>query len=388
MGSPVHNIVVIGGSYVGKAAAQKLAEVVPPTHKVLLIEPHAHFHHIFTFPRFAVVPGHEHKAFIPYTNIFASTSNAHAIVRARVLAIHPDTHTLTIDRPWLGSTKVPYEYVVIATGTSLTPPSATNEEEKLPSVIYLRNHQDQIKRAKSILLAGGGAAGIQMATDIKEVYPDKEVTLVQSRERLMPKFDGQLHDLISARFRELGIKLVTGARVIIPAQGFPTQAHPIDVQLTNGTSIPTDFVILATGQKPNNDLVANLATKDKASLINPANGMIRVRATLQVDDERYDNIFAVGDIADTGAHKAARPGIAQAEVVVKNVMALIQDQKPQARFEVAPAAIHMTLGLTYNVVFGNPAPSEGRTEPRIVERHDGQEDMAVDNMWKRMGVTI
>jgi NADH dehydrogenase FAD-containing subunit len=36
-------------------------------------------------------------------------------------------------------------------------------------------------------------------------------------------------------------------------------------------------------------------------------GFIRTLKTLQINDPAYPNIFAVGDIADTGAHKAAKP---------------------------------------------------------------------------------
>jgi 2-polyprenyl-6-methoxyphenol hydroxylase-like FAD-dependent oxidoreductase len=59
--SALKNIIVVGGSYVGKATAQELAKIIPSTHRVLLIEPHSHFHHLFAFVRssafsFSVLP--------------------------------------------------------------------------------------------------------------------------------------------------------------------------------------------------------------------------------------------------------------------------------------------------------------------------------------------
>lgn len=56
MASAFKNIIVVGGSYVGKSTAQELAKVVPKTHRVLLIEPHSHFHHLFAFVRTASIP--------------------------------------------------------------------------------------------------------------------------------------------------------------------------------------------------------------------------------------------------------------------------------------------------------------------------------------------
>lgn len=35
----------------------------------MLVERNSHFTHLFAFPRYGVVPGLEHQAFIPYDNI-------------------------------------------------------------------------------------------------------------------------------------------------------------------------------------------------------------------------------------------------------------------------------------------------------------------------------
>lgn len=70
-----------------------------------------------------------------------------------------------------------------------------------------------------------------------------------------------------------------------------------------------------------------------------------MRPTLQFLDEKYPNLFAVGDIADTGTHKAARPGAAQAAVVAKNIQALIEGRSPDDKYTKGPRGIHLTLGL-------------------------------------------
>ncbi|KAF4277507.1 hypothetical protein KXV36_003499 [Aspergillus fumigatus] len=386
MATPLKNIIVVGGSYVGRATAQELARVIPETHRVLLIEPHSHFHHLFAFPRFAIVPGHEHKAFIPYTGIFSSVPrpSAHAVVQARVLSVSPQF--VTLDRQWQDSKQILYEYLAIATGTRLAEPAGMKSDDKVSSVQYLRNHQADIQRAKSILIVGGGAVGVQMATDLREYYPDKDVTLVQSRARVMPLFHEQLHELIKKRFDELGVRLIVGARASVPPEGFPTNGKPFDVELTNGSKVSTEFVILATGQRPNNDLLTSLTSSSSGSLINPDNGFIRVRPTLQLQDERFSNIFAVGDIADTGAQKAARPGSVQAGVVARNIQALIEGRRAEEEYVPPPAAIHLTLGMVSsilkedaglaeaywrqksNVIFRNPNTAEGQTEPWINEK--------------------
>ncbi|KAJ5808992.1 hypothetical protein N7474_010261, partial [Penicillium riverlandense] len=386
----LRNIIVVGGSFVGRTTAQELARVIPPTHRVLLAEPHSHFHHLFTFPRFAIVPGQEHKAFIPYSGIFSAVPNpaAHSVVQARVLSVKPQH--VELDREWRGSKEIAFDYIVLATGTRLAQPAGMKADDKISSVDYLQQHQAKVQRSQSIMIVGGGAVGVQMAADLKEYYPDKEVTVVQSRPRLMPNFHHQLHELIKERFDELGVRLITGSRVIIPSEGFPGNGGPFQVQLTNGTTESTDFVILATGQTPNNQMVADLtpSTSTTNSVVNPDNGFIRIRPTMQFMDENYPNMFAVGDIADTGAQKAARPGSAQAAVVAKNIQAMIEGKAASDTFVKGPGAIHLTLGMQYNVIFRNPNTAEGDNEPWINKKFDGQEDMNVEAMWQRLGVTV
>lgn len=261
------------------------------------------------------------------------------------MSVQP-TH-VELDHEWQGSKQVPFDYIVIATGTRLSKPAAMDDDDKASSVEYLQKHQGGVNRAQSILIVGGGAVGVQMATDLKEYYPEKEVTVVQSRPQVMPSFHSALHDLIKRRFDELGIRLITGSRVTVPPSGFPNDGSIFDVQLTNGNTESTQFVILATGQTPNNQLVADLKSSrpNGESVVNPDNGFIRVKPTMQFLDEQYSNFFAVGDIADTGAQKAARPGSAQAAVVAKNIQAFIEGRAAEDTFVKGPGAIHLTLGM-------------------------------------------
>lgn len=85
--------------------------------------------------------------------------------------------------------------------------------------------------------------GVQMATDIKEIYPEKNVTLIHSREQIMNKFHPQLDGIIKERCEELGIKLKLGSRVKLPAKGYPTDGSTFNVELMDGTSVSTDFAV-------------------------------------------------------------------------------------------------------------------------------------------------
>lgn len=120
------------------------------------------------------------------------------------------------------------------------------------------------------------------------------------------------------------------------------------MELKDGQKLSTNLAILATGQTPNNGFLSSLRSSSKDSLINPTNGFIRVLPTFQFQDPLYPNMFAIGDIADSGAHKAAKPGMGQASAAARNIVAMIEGKAPSETVVVAPPAIHLTLGLVRN----------------------------------------
>lgn len=132
---------------------------------------------------------------------------------------------------------------VLATGTKLIPPSTMPGSEKVDGVRYLLSHADQVVRSSKIVIIGAGAVGVQLATDLKELYPEKSVTLVHSRNQVMNRFHPKLHDIIMERCQELGIQTKLGSRVKLPPQGYPTDGSVFNVEFEDGSNIPADFAV-------------------------------------------------------------------------------------------------------------------------------------------------
>lgn len=84
---------------------------------------------------------------------------------------------------------------------------------------------------------------MQMAVDIKQLFPGKSVTLIHSRERVMNRFHHDLHSIVSKRCEELGIDMILGERVSLPDEGYPTDGSACTVKLRNGTEIVADLVV-------------------------------------------------------------------------------------------------------------------------------------------------
>lgn len=184
--------------------------------------------------------------------------------------------------------------------------------------------------------------------------------------------------------------------------------------LTNGGTITTEFVISATGQKANSELISSLPhSSPSESHVNPSNGCIRITPTMQLQDSKYPNIFVAGDIADTGGQKSVFAALDQVTAITNNVQALIKDEKPAATIAPFHPGIHISIGGKLSVTFHSPHPERPNPEvepeityyheyviasnppfclvfpklvPRIAnESNSGQDDMNIGFMWERLG---
>lgn len=81
-----------------------------------------------------------------------------------------------------------------------------------------------------------------MATDIATLFPDKEVTLIHSRQTVMPRFHPKLSEIVLAEFDKLGVKTVLGSRAKVPEGGFD-MTGPTVVETQDGRTVEADFVV-------------------------------------------------------------------------------------------------------------------------------------------------
>ncbi|KAI8800397.1 hypothetical protein BJ742DRAFT_686192 [Cladochytrium replicatum] len=415
MAARTANVVTIGGSYVGMNMAKELAANLPSSHRVVIVEANSHFNHLFSFPRFAVLSGHgEEKTFVPYTNLFSQhPPGSGKVVQAKALSVHPFEHHrpgspagyVLLDRAVAledgvdATDKLPFTHLVVATGTKLQKPWSMPGTEKKDGIKVLQESQEKVKNANKIVLVGGGAVGVQVAFDIKQLYPSKSVTVIHSRPHLMNKFHPDLSDLILERFEKEGIEVKLGSRVSIPSGGFPLirPGEYFKVELPNGDSVEADLVMLCTGQTPRSSLIGDLSPPSVTE-----SGFIRVRPSMQVfpgpstSDPTgllLERIYAVGDVADSGAFKTVRAAMGQVPVICANVVKSIANEAAGGTgtvssedvqiFTPGMAGIHLSLGLTESVKFGNPG-KEG-DKPWCKVDADGSLDGKVEKIWDRLG---
>jgi len=384
-------VAVLGASYGGIRTAQILASELPQDWRVVLIDRNSHFNHLYVLPRFAVVQGHEHKAFIPYQDILRNaspiSSSRHLFLHAQVISIDgPNRLTLSRSFPELGlGSEVEFDYMVYALGSHLPAPidlwgpvGDTQEKgevveeygvehrgTKVGGIDWLRRFRRRIEHASSVLVVGGGALGIQYATDIAEVFPDKPVTLLHSRKRLLPRFDEEMHDEILAFLSaSSNITTILGERLDLDWSSKSTTTNERIVRTSTGREIRAGLVLLCTGQTPNTSLLQSLLPSSIVEA-GPSKGMIKVNRYLQIgvpsiplnsnlsqlpfhegvmeeeveqeqegteQEELYiphSHMFAIGDAADAfGAINAGHNAYFQGEIAARNILQLISQSSP------------------------------------------------------------
>lgn len=241
------NVIIIGGSFSGLYLAQKLIQSLPTGHRVILIDKNSHFNYTFNFPRYSVLQGHEHLAFIPYDGIAKDApTGIYQHVRGLVTSVTKDTVTLETGEI------IPYAYLAIATGATQKPPAGLLATEAQEGCTELQDRQKSIMKAKNIAVIGGGAVGVELATDIKSYYPEKSVTLIHSRERLLPRFGGQLHEKVMDALQKLNIEVRLGERPKLPLKnekGESEQGNDQSLRFSDGKVVVYDLIVRIMEQR-------------------------------------------------------------------------------------------------------------------------------------------
>ncbi|RYP81240.1 hypothetical protein DL769_002070 [Monosporascus sp. CRB-8-3] len=391
------NVVVLGGSFAGIELVKRLAETLPTGFKVVWVEKNSHFNYSFNFPRFSVMTGHEHEAFIPYDGV-ARGAPAGIFRRIQDTAVGLTENQVLLE----SGDKIDYAYLAIATGSSQPLPVQVAATERIDACYELQGVQEIIKTSHKIAVVGGGAVGVELASDIKDFYPDKDVTLIHSHGQLMNRFGKRLGDYaLSALQDELKIRVLLNERPEMPATG--NMARSAALTFSDGHEEQFDLIVSAflffhvwspnkstyqigcTGQRPNSSILASLLP----SAISKENSRILVQPTLQVlttDAPRPDTpIFAFGDVADHCGPRMARAGWMQAGVVLDNILAMICGQTPSRTYTpnvFLEGAIKLTLGKTHNVVYATDADDSDV----MVPARNNRLDLGIERAWKEFGV--
>ncbi|MGL4735940.1 MAG: FAD-dependent oxidoreductase [Cellulosilyticaceae bacterium] len=177
-----------------------------------------------------------------------------------------------------------YDKLVMTTGSWPIVPAFEGGE--LENIVLCKNynHAQEIiqkgKTAKNVVIIGAGYIGVELAEAFEIL--GKNTTLIDAEERIMSRYlDGTFTDLAEQAFRDKGVNVATGEKVV----RFEGVDGKVSKVVTDQGSHDGDLVILCIGFRPNTELL-----KGKVEML--PNGAIIVDEYMRTSDA---DIFAAGD---------------------------------------------------------------------------------------------
>lgn len=222
-------------------------------------------------------------------------------VRHEVTAIDRSAKTVTVRNLATGEVfQESYDKLLLAPGARPTQPALPGVG--LDRLFTLRTVEDTLRirrfvdtqHPKSVVLAGGGFIGLELAENLRERGLD--VTIVQRPKQLMTPFDADMAALIHREVRAHGVRLALGHTV----EGFAESEGGVQVLLKDEQPLQADMVILAIGVTPDSRLAA------EAGLELGLKGSILVNDRMQTSDP---DIYAVGDAVQVNHFVTGQPAL-------------------------------------------------------------------------------
>jgi NAD(P) transhydrogenase len=205
----------------------------------------------------------------------------YAIEMFRGTASFLDPHTLRVAVPDGGAQEIRGDVILIATGTHpFHPPGMPIDH----SFVYDSDSILMLEKVpRSLAVLGGGVAGSEYASAFAAL--GVHVTMVDSRDRVMPFLDGELSGELERLWTEFGVVLKHRTRA--------TKLEPGDrdvlVTLNDGSRLVADKVLVAAGRVGNVESLNLEAAGLKAN----ERGYLEVNAHFQT---AVPHVFAAGDV--------------------------------------------------------------------------------------------
>ncbi|TDD79101.1 FAD-dependent oxidoreductase [Actinomadura darangshiensis] len=311
-------VAVIGGGYGGAAVAKALdAEA-----DVVLIDPRDAFVNASGALRALTQPDWAANMFFPFGTLLARGT----VVRDRAASVDPEGVTLA------SGERVEADYLVLATGSSYTYPAKPAVDSSGEALDDLRRTHKELAGADRVLIAGAGPVGLELAGEIKEVWPHKEVTIADPAGELLPGYQPEMRENLRRQLDDMGVRLLMGSAPAAPPAAPPAtepgRAGTFTVATAGGEEITADIWFRAHGVTINSGYLA-----DGRLTTRTPQGQVPVTETLNVHG--HDHVYAVGDLTDLAETKRAGYAMKHAEVVAENISAQLRGERPTAVYQAA-----------------------------------------------------
>jgi NADH dehydrogenase len=355
-GDAPKKVVVVGGGFAGLYAALGLDRALGYHEKleVSVIDKNNLFLFPPLLPSAAVGTIEMPQVTYPFRHIFETTNIV--FKKGAVVAIDPlqrrvqmRVHLnddMTLERPETTDQFLPYDYLVLAPGSSS---KTFNTKGVSENALFVRELEDAVRVRNRIIecfeaaacatdevlqrqllrfaIVGGGPTGIEIATEIHDMihevllrrYPEvdpswPEVSIIQSGPHVLRHWSPDVVEKTTEQIKKLGVKLILNTRVI------EVQTHA--VLLKDGTKVEARTCLWCAG-------VQAAPLTASAGLPLDKNGRVAVTDDLRVDG--FPEVFVLGDSASCTDKKTGKTlpplgqvAFQQGDHTAKNLIALLK----------------------------------------------------------------
>ncbi|KUL92270.1 hypothetical protein ZTR_02406 [Talaromyces verruculosus] len=332
--APTKTVVIIGGSFAGIGVAHGLLKELPSA-KVVLVNPSEDLYFNIAAPRLSTRPNDipRENYIYPIPPVFHKHANAKKnfeFVLGKATSIDLQGKNVIVQDVNSGSSKtLAYDYVVIASGSTTNATTGTNSLQvpfkqsgtgKIDA--ELKAAQEAIKAAKSVIIGGAGAVGVEFAGEVAEAYPGVEVTLLTNSDNVLPGLREPTRQKAAKLLKQKGVKILTNKTVTSASK----DTGKWNVVTADGQTLTADIYVSTTGVLPNNEFIP-------ASLLNN-NGWVEVDNHFV--SKADPSVYAVGDITQYSARLLSRIS-GQLSVLMSNLKADITGKGKRAAYKDDPS---------------------------------------------------
>jgi len=202
-----------------------------------------------------------------------------------VVDILPDQHKIITSK---GEYK--YTKLIYAAGASPFVPPIKNldQAENWTNCRTIEEYDKIVKdkvltEKKNITVLGAGLIGVEVAENLNKI--GKKVTIVELAPTVLSPWDSKFGNLAENVLTDNGIDVYANTTV---DDLKVEDGHIVEVRLSNGDMIPSDYLLMGIGGRPNTSM---LASKGAETI---RNGAIKVNAKMETN---LPDIYAAGDCA-------------------------------------------------------------------------------------------
>ena len=178
-----------------------------------------------------------------------------------------------------------YDHLILSPGAKPIIPDIPGLDEaeavftlrNIPDTDRIKNFVDTSNPSQAVVV-GGGFIGLEMAENLAD--RGVNVTLIEMSNQIMAPLDYEMASIVHTHLKDKGVTLILNDGV----KALSDQGKTIE--LSSGTKVSTDMIILSIGVRPENGLAVD------AGLAIGERGGIKVNEFMQTSDV---SIYAIGD---------------------------------------------------------------------------------------------